>query len=150
MSASSLLVRLMLSMGLLLGGCATGPHFEKPQLKVAGADLIDGNFNEQHVRIRVHAHNPNSLDLPIKSITYELELAGEKLGQGQTDAAFVVPARGDTDFSMTVTTHLGVVLVKLLPRLKDGGHGLEYRVNGVIKTKLPFFSEFAFDERGQF
>ena len=141
---------LLLAVGLWLSSCAVGPHFEKPQLKVAGADLIDGNFNEQHIRVRVHAHNPNGIDLPIRSINYQLELAGEPLGQGATDAAFTVPAKGDTEFSMTVTTHLGTVLLKLLPRLKDGGRGLDYRVKGTMRTRLALFPEFAFDERGQF
>jgi LEA14-like dessication related protein len=141
---------LFLAASLWLSGCAVGPHFEKPQLKVAGADLIDGNFNEQHIRVRVHAYNPNGIDLPIRAINYQLELAGEPLGHGQTDAAFVVPAKGDTEFSMTVTTHLGSVLLKLLPRLKEGGRGLDYRVTGTIRTRLAFFPEFAFDERGKF
>ncbi len=141
---------LLLAVGLWLSGCAVGPHFEKPQLKVSGADLIDGNFNEQHIRVKVHAHNPNGIDLPIRAINYQLELAGEPLGHGQTDAAFIVPAKGDTDFSMTVTTHLGTVFLKLMPRLKDGGRGLDYRVTGTVRTRLAFFPEFAFDERGQF
>ncbi len=135
---------------LLASGCAIAPHFEKPTLTVAGVDLVDGNFVEQHVRVRVRAHNPNATDLPIRSIDYDLEVGGESLGHGQTDAVFVVPGRGDADFSMTVTTHLGPIVLKLLPRLKDGGRGLEYRVTGKVQTRLAFFSEFPFDERGKF
>lgn len=143
-------ILLILASLLWLSGCAGGPHFEKPQLKVAGADLIDGNFSEQHIRVRVHAHNPNGIDLPIRAIDYQLELAGESLGRGQTDAPFVVPARGDADFTMTVTAHLGTVLLKVLPRLKDGGRGLDYRVTGTVRTRLALYPEFSFDERGQF
>jgi LEA14-like dessication related protein len=135
---------------LAIAGCASGPHFEKPQMKVAGVEMLDGGFSEQHIRVRVKAHNPNSVELPVRSINYTLELGGEPLGQGQTDASFVVPAKGESEFSMTVTTHLGAVLLKLLPRLKDGGHGLDYRVTGKVRTRLMLFPEFDFDERGRF
>jgi LEA14-like dessication related protein len=135
---------------LVMAGCATGPHFEKPQMKVAGVEMLDGGFSEQHVRVRVRAHNPNAIDLPVRSIDYTLELGGEPLGHGQTDAPFVVPAKGDAEFSMTVTTHLGAVLLKLLPRLKEGGRGLDYRVTGKVRTRLMLFPEFDFDERGRF
>ena len=67
---------------LVMTGCATGPHFEKPQMKIAGVELLDGGFSEQHLRVRVKAHNPNTVDLPIRSINYTLELGGEPLGQG--------------------------------------------------------------------
>ena len=51
---------------------------------------------------------------------------------------------------ISVTTHLGAVLLKLLPRLKEGGRGLDYRVTGKVRTRLMLFPEFDFDERGRF
>ena len=143
------IVALCLLTALWIGGCTLAPHYEKPQLTVVGIDLIDASFSEQHLRVRVKAHNPNAIALPIRSIEYAVAFGGEPLGHGQTDAAFVVPAKGDADFAMTVTTHLATALVKFLPRLKDGGHGLEYRVVGKVQTGLAFFSEFPFDERGK-
>ena len=132
-----------------LGGCALTPHFEKPTLAVRHVDVESANFTEQHLRVHVRAHNPNRIDLPIHSIRYDVALGGEPLGRGETDSAFVVPARGDADFSMTVTTHLATVLVKLLPKLKDGGHGLEYHIDGTVRTDLAWFREFPFDEHGK-
>jgi LEA14-like dessication related protein len=117
-------------------------------LTVRHIEVESANFAEQHLRVQVRAHNPNGIDLPIRSIHYDVALAGEALGRGETDSAFVVPARGDAEFSMTVTTHLATVLVKLLPKLKDGGHGLEYHIDGTVRTDLAWFREFPFDERG--
>jgi LEA14-like dessication related protein len=134
---------------LALAGCAVSPHFEKPTLSVRGIDVESANFSEQHLRVRVLAHNPNGIALPVQSIDYSVVVADEALGHGHTDAAFVVPARGDAEFSMTVTTHLATVLVRLLPRLKEGGHGVEYRIEGLVRTGLPWFREFPFDERGK-
>lgn len=135
---------------LVLAGCAAGPHFEKPTLAVRGIDVESASFAEQRLRVRVVAHNPNGIDLPVRSIDYTVMVGAEALGQGKTDAAFVVPARGDAEFSMTVTTHLGAVLVRLLPKLKDGGRGLEYRIEGTVRTGLAWFHEFPFNEHGTF
>jgi LEA14-like dessication related protein len=146
----SLSVRWLSQFALLLAlaGCAVTPHFEKPTLAVRGVEVESATFTEQRLRVKVVAHNPNGVDLPIRSIDYDVALAGETLGRGQTDASFVVPARGDAEFSMSVTTHVATVLMKILPKLKDGGRGIDYHINGTVRTGLAWFREFPFDEHG--
>jgi LEA14-like dessication related protein len=133
----------------LLGGCtALVPHFEKPQLSVVGVELRDASLAEQHFRVRMRVENPNDRALPVRGIDYTLKLAGEDFGSGSSVSAFTVPARGETEFELQLTTNLATTLLKVLPRLKDASQPLEYRLAGKIRTDLAFVPTVSFDERG--
>lgn len=135
----------------LLGACtAIVPHFEHPQLSVAAVEVRDASLAEQHLKVRMHVQNPNDRELPIEGIRYSMQLAGEDFGQGATAEAFTVPAHGEADFDMLVTTNLTAAFLRLLPRLKDRNHPIEYRVTGEVKTALRFLRVIPFDERGSF
>jgi LEA14-like dessication related protein len=134
-----------------LTGCATlTPHFSAPHLTIVAVSVQDIHRDEQHFKVRMHVQNPNALALPIKSIDYTLHLDGDEFAAGSATNAFVVPASGETDFDMTVTTHLALTLLKLLPRLKDHSEPISYQVTGTIKTGLAFMSAVPFNEHGQF
>ena len=135
----------------LLAGCATiAPHFERPRLTLSSIEIKDASLAEQRFRVRMHVQNPNGRALPIKGISYTIELAGEELGRGVTADAFTVPAFGEAEFEMLVTTNLAATFWKVLPRLKDSAHPAEYRLVGKVTTGLAFLHTIPFDEKGQF
>jgi LEA14-like dessication related protein len=136
---------------LLLAGCATmAPHFERPRLSLSSIEIKDASLAEQRFRVRMHVQNPNGRALPIRGISYTIELAGEELGRGVTADAFTVPAFGEAEFEMLVTTNLATTFWKVLPRLKDSAHPAEYRLVGKVNTDLAFLHTIPFDEKGQF
>ena len=145
-----LLVTLCILASLEVGGCALGPRFEKPTLAVRKVEVVEANFAEQRLRLVLIAHNPNERALPIEGIDYTVYLGGDELGRGSTERGFVVPPRGDAAFDATLTTHLSALIVKILPRLRDGGRSLEYRVVGEVRTSLPFLKRVPFDQQGHF
>jgi LEA14-like dessication related protein len=133
----------------LLGGCsALVPHFETPQLSVVGVELRDASLAEQHFRVRMRVENPNDRALPVRGIDYTLKLAGEDFGSGSSVSAFMVPARGEAEFELQLTTNLATTLWKILPRLKDATQPVEYRLAGKVRTDLAFVPTISFDERG--
>jgi LEA14-like dessication related protein len=135
----------------LLGACtAIVPHFEHPQLSVAGVEIRDASLVEQHLRVRMHVQNPNDRELPIEGIRYTMQLGGEDFGQGATAESFTVPAHGEADFEMLVTTNLTAAFLRILPRLKDRNHPIDYRLTGEVRTALRFLRVIPFDERGSF
>jgi LEA14-like dessication related protein len=134
-----------------LGGCtALAPHFEQPRLSLVGVEVRDASLSEQHFRVRLRVENPNDRALPVRGIDYTLKLAGEDFGSGSSASAFTVPARGEAEFEMLMTTNLAATLWKVLPRLKDGSQPLEYRLVGKVSTDLAFLRTIPFDERGSF
>ncbi len=126
------------------------PHFTAPHLTVVAVEIQDIHRDEQHFKVHLRVQNPNALVLPIKSIDYTLQLEGDEFGRGTATEAFTVPASGETEFDMTVSTHLAMTLFKLLPHLKDNSQPINYRVTGTIRTGLAFMTTVPFDEHGQF
>jgi hypothetical protein len=59
-----------------------------------------------------------------------------------------VPARGEAEFEMLMTTNLASTLWKVLPRLRDSSQPLEYQLVGKVSTDLAFLHSIPFDERG--
>jgi LEA14-like dessication related protein len=134
-----------------LAGCATlAPHFDHPRLYLVGVEVKDATLGEQHFRVRVLVQNPNDRAMPVQGIDYTIRLGDEDFGTGSTVSEFTVPARGEAEFEMLMTTNLAATLWKVLPRLKDSTQPLEYRLVGKVRTGLAFLHTIPFDERGTF
>ena len=138
-----------LSLALLsLAGCMT-THFEAPRLTVAAVQVVSADLWQQRLRVRLHVQNPNDAALPVKSIEYNLELAGQPFASGAADASFVVPARGEADFDTTVTTNVAGVLLQLMSRGSNPAEtGVDYHFSGRISLAAGWLRPLPFDERG--
>jgi LEA14-like dessication related protein len=135
----------------VVAGCATlAPHFEHPRLYLVGVEVKDATLAEQHFRVRMRVQNPNDRALPVRGIDFTLRLGGEDFGTGSSASAFTVPAQGEAEFEMMMTTNLATTLWKVLPRLKDSTQPLDYRLVGKVSTDLAFLHTIPFDERGTF
>jgi LEA14-like dessication related protein len=140
----------LLAVALLAGCAALAPHFEHPRLYLVGVEVRDASLGEQHFRVRMRVQNPNDRPLPVLGIDYTIRLGDEDFGTGSSASAFTVPAQGEAEFEMLMTTNLAATLWKVLPRLKDQSQTLEYRLVGKVRTGLAFLHTIPFDERGSF
>ena len=131
---------------LLLTGCASALKLEAPKLSVVSMKVQSADIFSQRMQIRMRVQNPNDRELPIKGITYRIEVNDAELGQGQTDAAFVVPALGEAEFDMQFTANLATALSKLLGR--KGADSIDYRLRGEVALSSGFLRHIPFDERG--
>lgn len=131
----------------LLSGCASVRDLEPPDLSLVSLKLQTADILSQKLLVRVRVVNPNARELPIKGISYRIEVNDAELGQGATDAAFVVPAKGEAEFDMTVTTNLASAVSRLLAR---GGKtdSLDYRLVGHVALSSGLLRRIPFDERG--
>jgi LEA14-like dessication related protein len=140
---------LALLAAVLLGGCA--PKLEKPTLSVAGVQLVSGDLWEQRLKVRLQVHNPNDRALPVKSIEYTLEVEGQPFASGESADAFTVPALGETEFDMNVTTNLAGALLKLLARGPDAlGQNVTYRLSGRLSLSAGLLRSIPFEQQGTF
>ena len=65
--------------------------------------------------------------------------------------ALVVPARGEAEFDMNVTTNLAGTLLKFLGRGSDApGQSVAYRLTGKVSLSEGLLRSIPFDERGSF
>ena len=138
------------AVALLSCGCALTPKFTTPTLTIVGARLEESDLLTQHLRVRVHVQNPNDRTLPVKGIEYALEVDGQPFATGDSAASFVVPALGEAEFDMNMTTNVAGTLVRLLARGPDAPPGVPYRLTGKISLSEGWLQSIPFEQHGTF
>jgi LEA14-like dessication related protein len=132
------------------GGCALAPKLTTPQLTIVGVRVEGSDLLAQHLRVRVHVQNPNDRSLPIKGIEYTLDVDGQPFATGDSAASFVVPALGEAEFDMNVTTNAAGTLVRLLARGPDALASVPYRLTGKISLSAGWLQSIRFEQHGTF
>lgn len=143
------LIKLALAAGsLALGGCAAIPaNLETPEVSFVALRAVKATVFEQRLEVRMKVANPNDVDLPVRGLDVEVELADEPFAHGVTAREFVVPARGEAEFDMNVTANAATALL----RIAGGEHGsgeIPYRLKGKLSTKLGLLRTIPFEEAG--
>jgi LEA14-like dessication related protein len=135
---------------LLILGCALAPKFTTPTLTIVGVQMGGSDLLAQRLKVRVHVHNPNDRTLPVKAITYTLEIDGEPFATGESAASFVVPALGEAEFDMNVTANMAGTLIRLLARGPDALQSVSYHLSGKVSLSQGWLQSIPFEQRGTF
>jgi LEA14-like dessication related protein len=140
---------LLIGLALTLGGCASMlPKLEAPRLSVTGIRLdSSGNMQQQQVLLTLHAVNPNSRDIPIRSIACKLEIESMPFAEGKTEESFVLPANGAVDFKVDVVANVNGALIALAGGL--GSRSMNYRLYGEVHLKGSIVHSIPFDQKGR-
>lgn len=133
------------SLLLLVAGCST-LKFEAPKLTVISMKVQSADIFSQRMAVRMRVQNPNDRELPIKSISYTIEVNNAEFAQGLSDTPFVVPAMGEADFDVQITTNLANALTQLFGR--RGADTLDYHLRGEVALSSGFLRHIPFDEHG--
>ncbi len=67
----------------------------------------------------------------MKGLSYTLDVNGEECAHGESGASFVVPARGDAEFDMSVTANAAAVLLRMLAH--GSAASVQYRIRGKVE-----------------
>src|SRR5215831_3094966 len=134
---------------LLIAACASKGDWVAPRLSIVDANMISADVFSQQFRVRVHVQNPNPHDLPVKRIEYKLFLEGDSFADGQTEAAFVVPANGESEFDLLLNTNFISSIGRLLSHLTGtNNRTVHYNFEGTVFANVPFSPKFNFNEAG--
>ncbi len=134
--------------GMLLGGCSL-TRLEAPDITPTSVELMDAQITEQRFKVGLHVQNPNDRSLPIKSANCALQIQGVEVGRGETTAPFNVPAHGDSDVDMIVTTNLASSVPNLITRLFRAGDLPSYRLSGSVNPDITLLPPIPFSTSGQ-
>ena len=131
-----------------LSGCSLfTPKLEKPTLSVVNVQLLKGDLLHQELKVRMRVQNPNDRQLPVKGLSYELDVDGQEFAHGISGESFVVPAHGEAEFDLSVSANMASLLVKMLGQ---GGDSLDYQLSGKISLSAGLLRSFSFNEHGSF
>ncbi len=133
---------------LVLSGCA--PKFTRPNVTVVGVEMRGGNLLQQKFAVKLNIQNPNDRALPVRGLHVELNVSGEQIASGVSDHAVVVPAFGESEFDMTITANLALVLLKLQDKASQHADSIDYVLTGTASLDLPFMHDLPFHQSGSF
>jgi LEA14-like dessication related protein len=127
------------------------PKLQAPKLSVVSIKLGKSDFFQQRMRINLRVENPNDRALPVRSLYYDLDIAGEEAAHGVSSASFTVPPLGETQFDMDVTANLaGTLLRLLLARGEPAADRVAYHIRGKVELSHGLLRSIPFDEQGSF
>lgn len=134
----------------LVTACATiAQSIKTPAISLAEVRLADASLTGQTFMLEFTVDNPNAIPIPISSIGYAVNLAGQTLARGATDKKFTVPANGQGAFKVQVKTDLVRSARSLSQLVLAGGQReLEYDLSGDVTVDLPLMRPLPFRQAG--
>lgn len=140
---------LAVSFATLLVACAgLGTKLETPRVSFVGIKALEATLFEQRLEVRLRVQNPNKLELPVRGLDVDVELAGEPFAHGISAREFTVPAHGEAEFDMIVTANAATALIRILGSDRKSREAIEYRLKGKLSTRLGIFRLIPFEETG--
>lgn len=134
----------LLSISILTTGCASLPgQIEPPTLSIADINLVNVTLLEQKFRIQLRIQNPNSFDLPIDGLAYELEINDKPFAKGLSNHPVTVPRYGSELLEVEGVSTLAGLFRQLAELEKNHQSNLRYRIKGKlnlsnVSSPIPF------------
>ena len=146
MPSAPLTLRAGLTLALLaLVACASFPSArpEPPKVSVAGVRPLNVSLTRQRLEFKLRVENPNPYDLPLRSLDFVANVAGEKIATGRSDERVTIPAEGDAIVAVEVVTGIDRLIGRMRSMLDDRTLELDYDVAGSVKLanwprRIPF------------
>jgi LEA14-like dessication related protein len=135
---------------VLLAACTSmGPKLEAPQLELVGVQMLSTDMFAQRFKVRVKVTNPNDLELPVRGLEYTIIMMGDSFAEGMSDEPFVLPAMGEAEFDMLVTTNFVSSFGRLLSRVQGGKlENIDYEIAGKVMVDKGMLRKIPFNHRG--
>ena len=133
-----------------VAGCSTlSQNLVAPELSLVGIQMLSTDMFAQRFKVRVLVKNPNDLEIPVRGIEYTIILMGDSFAEGETTDRFVLPAKGEAEFDMLVTTNFVSSFGRLLSRVGGGKlQDLHYEVAGKLQLDKGVMRTIPFNHQG--
>jgi len=134
---------------LLLGGCATMPNYDPPEVTVAGFESLPGEGMEIRLLVKLRVQNPNDRPIDYDGASVKLVVFDKTFATGVADAAGSVPRFGESVIAVPVTVSV-LRMVRNVLGLLDGQpvKSIPYEMSGKLNTGT--FSALRFAAKGEF
>ena len=134
-----------------LAGCASlgGSNLVAPTVSVLNVQMLSTDMFAQKFKVRVKVENPNDVQLKVNGIEFEILLMGDGFAEGNSSDQFLLPAKGEAEFDMAVSTNFVSSLGRLISR-KGGGklENIDYEIVGTLYIEKGFAKKLPFNHKG--
>ncbi len=130
------------------------PKMLRPELQKPTVELVDirigklSLFNQKLI-VRLKVENPNELEIPVSSLSCSLELENLIVANGHMTEPIVIPAMGEHEFDVVVSTSILKISRPVTKLLKANKKTVDYRVSGKVKLDVLFLDPFDFKKEGR-
>ncbi len=129
MQSPRLLLVIFLTLGL--GACAV----QRPTVDLNDVKLRGLTFSRVNVALDVSIQNPNTFELPVKAVDWELDLYGDQFAVGQAAVGENIPAQGSARISVPISIPYDRALSSAA-KLLDG-RDIAYELLGALTFDTP-------------
>jgi LEA14-like dessication related protein len=120
-----------------------------PTVNLSSVELEKMDFRRQTFLLAFDVSNPNPFPLPVKSLTYQVLFDDQKFAGGEAASSFVVPARGDDQFAISVDIDILNSATQLVSLLDNGApEQVNYSLRGSFTVDIPFTRPIPFSSSG--
>ena len=149
MPKPSLRIPLLLALKLLIASCSTLSDLQAPQVELVGVQMMSADMFAQRFKVRLLVQNPNDVEVPVKGLDYKIIMMGDSFADGVNTERFVLPAKGEAEFDMQVTTNFVSSFGRLLSRVGGGKlENVDYEIAGDILLDKGMVRKIPFTHRG--
>ena len=134
-----------------LAGCSTfNQKLESPELSLVGIQMLSTDMFAQKFKVRLKVENPNDLELKVTGLEYQILLMGDSFAEGNSTDRFLLPAKGEAEFDMNVTTNFVSSLGRLISRVGGGKlENVDYEIVGTVYVDKGMIKKIPFQDHGQ-
>lgn len=134
---------------LLLGGCATMPNYDPPQVTVATIEPLPSEGMEVRLLVKLRVQNPNDTPIDYDGVSVKLDVLDRTFATGVSDEKGSVPRFGESVIGVPVTISV-LRMVKNFIGMMDGKpiSSIHYEMSGKLNTGT--FSAWRFASKGEF
>jgi LEA14-like dessication related protein len=134
----------------LLSACTSMPsNLKAPTCELVSVQMLSTDMFAQRFRVRLRVDNPNDVELPVTGLEFTVFMLGDRFAEGVGNEEFLLPAKGNAEFDMLVTTNFVSSFGRLLSRTGSGKlEDVEYEIVGKISVDKGVVRKIPFNHRG--
>ncbi|HEX7373747.1 MAG TPA: LEA type 2 family protein [Steroidobacteraceae bacterium] len=136
---------------VLVTGCASlGAKLQSPHVSVLNVQMLTTDMFAQKFKVRLKVENPNDIELKVTGLEYEILLMGDGFAEGNSSDRFLLPAKGEAEFDMNVSTNFVSSLGRLISRMNGGKlENIDYEIVGQVFVDKGMLKKIPFSDKGK-
>lgn len=135
----------------ILAGCASlRPQLEQPSISLANIEIGEVGLLQQRYLLTLNVQNPNNFAIPVRGMSYAVQLAGSDFARGVSPKSFSIPAYGESQVQVEMTTNALSILRKLQQLINSDADAVSYQLSGKLDVGLSGVGTVPFRNAGEF